>query len=450
MNHDAAGLSISGSESAARALQAAQHSYLKYRSDLSARVGELIAADPDFGHAHTLKAMLMLTGFRASDGQAIQVALDEAARLDDKANPREHLHLLAARQWQAGDPLSATRTFDTILHEHPCDVLAFRLHHFLNFWLGRPEAMLACAERVAPAWDPAWPFQSALLACRAFAHEECGHYLAAENLGRRAVELDPGDPWGAHAVAHVLEMQGRHHEGIAWIESLQDHWADRNNLSHHLWWHQGLYHFELGDFDRVLALYDERFRNLDAPLTRAAPDLYIDVQNAVAMLFRLQLQAVAVGKRWQELADHAQNRIGDCTTLFTLPHWLIALAATQRWSRCDAMIAGLQDYANSPTASADGRFTASVLLPACQAIMHHARGEYGAACDAMRPTIGGLFRLGGSHAQQELFMLLYLDSGLRAGREADIRLVLERAGGRYRLPLARRRLYAKAAHARGF
>ena len=33
------------------------------------------------------------------------------------------------------------QTWEQILDEHPLDVLAFRLHHFLAFWYGRPEVM---------------------------------------------------------------------------------------------------------------------------------------------------------------------------------------------------------------------------------------------------------------------------------------------------------------------
>ena len=40
---------------------------------------------------------------------------------------------------------------------------------------------------------------------------------------------------GAHGVAHVLEMQGRRDEGIAWLAGLEPNWEGGNNLKHHLW-----------------------------------------------------------------------------------------------------------------------------------------------------------------------------------------------------------------------
>ncbi len=91
-----------------------------------------------------------------------------------------------------------------------------------------------------------------------------------------------------------------------------------------------MFHLEQREFGVVLDLYDERFRNLTSPLTQMQPDLYIDVQNAASMLFRLERQGVDVGDRWIEIADKAEQRIGDCLSAFTQPHWMMGLAATKR------------------------------------------------------------------------------------------------------------------------
>ena len=148
--------------------------------------------------------------------------------------------------------------------EHPRDVLAFRLAHFNNFWLGRPAEMRASVERVKPKWARDLPGYGTILSCHCFSLEECGDYAAAEPSGRAAIEIDPGDVWGTHAVAHIMEMQGRHAEGIAWLDELERNWEGAANLVHHLWWHRALFHLERREFDAVLDLYDRRFRNLSA------------------------------------------------------------------------------------------------------------------------------------------------------------------------------------------
>jgi tetratricopeptide (TPR) repeat protein len=333
--------------------------------------------------------------------------------------------------------------WDQILDEHPLDILAFRLAHFVNFWLGRPEAMLRSVLSVERHWSPAVPGFTALLGCRCFAHEECGYYQEAENTGRAAIRLDPHDLWAAHGVAHVLEMTGRRHEGIAWIEALQPRWFGGNNLKHHLWWHQALYHLELGDFDRVLSLYDVGFRDLGSPLTAMAPDLYIDMQNAASMLFRLGRLGVDAGGRWTELADKAEARIGDCQSSFTAAHWMMALAATGRDAAAEAMLDGMADYARGEQPNA--ALVRDIGLPVARAVLANGRGRHDEAVALMRPVLGEMHRIGGSHAQQDVLEQVFLDSALKAGLEADVRLLLERVAGRHRVPPARRRGYAMAA-----
>ncbi len=237
----------------------------------------------------------------------------------------------------------ALPVWEGILADHPRDILAFRLHHFCAFWLGRPEAMLKAVETILLRWDATVPHWGSVLACRSFANEECGNYTVAEAAGRAAVEIDPGDLWAVHAIAHVLEMQGRRGEGIAFIEDLRRHFEGANNLLHHIWWHQAMYHLERREFAEVLRLYDEGFRDLASPVTQQQPDLYIDVQNAASMLFRLDRQGVDVGPRWAELADKAEARIGDCRNAFTLPHWMMALTATGRWATAHRMLSAMRE-----------------------------------------------------------------------------------------------------------
>src|SRR3546814_3749330 len=76
-----------------------------------------------------------------------------------------------------------------------------------SLWLGRGELA------------PDMPGYHAVLAMHAFGLEETGLYASAEENARRAVEIEPRDGWAQHAVAHVMEMQGRQREGIAWMRA---------------------------------------------------------------------------------------------------------------------------------------------------------------------------------------------------------------------------------------
>ena len=230
-----------------------------------------------------------------------------------------------------------------------------------------------------------------------------------------------------------MEMQGRHAEGIAWLDELERHWDGGNNLLHHLWWHRALFHLERREFDAVLDLYDKRFRNLAAPLTQAQPDLYIDVQNAASMLFRLERLGIDVGDRWNEIADKAEARIGDCLSAFTLPHWMMALAATGR-EACGAAHAR-RDARVRQRATDCRADRCGVALPVWEAVLAHRRGEHTHAADLMRPVLDDMHQLGGSHAQQDVLMQLFLDSAIKADCADDVRLIVSTRGAvrwRYR------------------
>ena len=449
MFRDAHGLELTASSAvAAQAFDHALIGYLGYRADTPQRLAALFDADAEFGLAHSLKGYFAMLSYKQAALPVAAEAAAEARRLTERATPRERAHVAALQLWIDGEPDRAAAVWEQILSEHPRDVLAFRLAHFVNFWLGRPDVMLTSVLGVERHWSDDLPGYGAILGCRCFAHEESGHYTEAEAAGRAAIDRDPGDLWAAHGVAHVLEMQGRRGEGIAWIDGLRRHWEDANNLRHHLWWHAAMFHLERGETDRVLALYDGEFRNLASRLTEAQPDLYIDVQNAASMLFRLERQGVEVGDRWEELADKAEARIGDCLSAFTLPHWMMALAATGRHAAALRMLQAMHAFAQGPgiTASLVGRYA----LPICEAVQAHAQGEHARAVAVMRPALACMYRLGGSHAQQDVLEQLFLDAAMRAEQHDDARLLLERVAGRRPVPLRRRVGYAAAAQALAF
>ena len=84
-------------------------------------------------------------------------------------------------------------------------------------------------------------------------------------------------------------------------------------------------------------------------------------------------------------------------------------------------------------------------LPLCEAVLANREGRHGDALKVMRPIIGDMYLLGGSHAQQDVLEQLFLDSALKADSAGDARLMLERVAGRHPVAPARRVGYAEAA-----
>ena len=93
-----------------------------------------------------------------------------------------------------------------------------------------------------------------MLSLHAYALQEFGDYEAAEETAQRALALQPWDVRAHHAMALVMEMQGRFEEAIRWMGRRSGLWSAAGVASTHLWWHIALYHIELGRPAHALAI----------------------------------------------------------------------------------------------------------------------------------------------------------------------------------------------------
>jgi tetratricopeptide (TPR) repeat protein len=339
------------------------------------------------------------------------------------ATAREQRHAAALAAWCKGDFEAALRQWEGILAEAPRDVVALKLAHYLHFYLGDAAAMRDSIERVLPGWDESLPGYAAVLGMRAFGLEESGAYAEAERTGRRAVELNPDDPWAVHAVAHVLEMQDRGRDGVAWIRGLERRWDACNNFRYHLWWHLALMHLGLGEAEAALALYDERVWD-------PASDEYLDLCNDAALLQRLELAGLDVGDRWAAVAAKARGQLAARILVFIDAHYALALAAAKDEQAAAELVGAVRACA-SGGAGTTAKVAAEVGADLCEGLLAYRAGDFGAAVERLAPLRARLRRIGGSHAQRDLFTQILVDAATRAGRREVARAVLaERTAAR--------------------
>lgn len=401
-----------------RLLDHAVSDYARARRGTRDRLADVLVSDPTCVMAHALDGYLhMLSSKRDAMPRARQ-ALSRAASAGG-GRPlarREELHYAALDAWSRGDMRGAANTWDTLLDEFPRDLVALKVSQFVLSYLGESDRMRDRVARVLPAWNPDDPGYGFVLGCLAYALEESGHYRQAEEAGRRAVDLDRGDIWAAHAVAHVAEMEGRLQEGIDWIAALANEWRDCSNFALHLKWHEGLYHLELEQHDRVFALYDREVR-------AESTDEYLDVANAVSLLWRLEQADVNVGARWSELAARAATHVDDHALVFVDLHYLIALAAAGDPSAVSAFLGSCEQFAASGKGT-EAEVMADVGVPLARAVVAHRHGAYGVAVDHLMPVRHRIRRIGASHAQRDVFDQLLIDAAVRGHRFADARELL--------------------------
>ena len=382
--------------------------FFEYRRAFGPLVKQVVEADPDFALGHCLRGylFLMFATNAVRDKAARSLAMAEA--LAPAASAREQAHIRALGAWIKGDALAANDHWDAILAEYPRDILALRLQHAGAFWMGNNYLLRDSVARVFPAWDAGVPGFGHVQGMFAFGLEECGERRDAERLGKEAVERNPEDLWAIHAVAHVLEMDGRQTEGLTWLDYPADAWDDRNPFRGHLWWHRALFLFDQGRYDEVLALYDRAIRT-------EKTEFYLDIQNQAALLTRLELQGLEIGDRWHELADHLETQLADHVLAFTEIHKVMALAAAGRQQALDKLIASLSDFAAAPDNFAAATM-GPVTLPLCEAIAAFSRGAYARTVDLLTPLRYAWARTGGSHAQRDIFQQILLEAAIRDGR----------------------------------
>ncbi len=391
-------------------LDDAVESYLGFRKDTGDRLKAALTAEPDFVLAHCLRGyFMMLFGQRAmvSRAQRSLEAAQATARATG-ATQRETAHVAALAAWVEGDFAGTIARWEAIAAEHPRDVVALKLGQYGQFYSGESERMRDVLARALPAWDASVPGYGFVLGCHAFGLEETGDYIAAERAGREAVDRNPSDIWAAHAVAHVFEMTGRPREGVAWVDSLQSNWAECNNLAFHAFWHRCLFLIELGALDRVLDLYDREVR------PQSTDDL-LDISNAVALLWRLEQAGVDAGDRWGELADRARGHVDDHLLVFGDLHYLMALAAAGRSDDAAAMVESLGRYA-AESGETEATAAREPGLALARAVLAHRCGDYARVVEELLPVRDMIRRIGGSHAQRDLFEEMLIDSVLRADR----------------------------------
>jgi hypothetical protein len=306
-----------------------------------------------------------------------------------------------------------------VLVAHPRDALALQAAHVGDFFTGNARELRDRVARRLPAWDASVPGYGFALGMHAFGLEECGDYRKAEDAGRRAVELHRNDCWAIHAVAHVMEMEGRQRDGAQWLSERAADWSTDNFFQVHNWWHLALFNLDLERSDEALRLYDERIR---ASRSKVA----LDMLDAAALLWRLKLAGVDAGPaRWAEMADAWAPLADDAIYAFNDVHAMMAFVGAGREAEQAALLVALERAGQGRGSNA--AMTREIGLPVARALQAFGRERWAEAADLLAPIRGRFNLFGGSHAQRDVFQQTLVEAALRAGRsELAGRLVEER------------------------
>lgn len=379
-----------------------------YRGDPIAALDAALAEDPEFGGAWAARAGLLVqqTDAAYAEEAAKSIRAGAAARLND----RERTHLKAAQDWAEGRYNEGTARLARIAQENPRDLLALQYAHVGCFFLGMQHELRDWPLQALRAFKRGEDGYSYILGMAAFGLEECGDYARADLYGREAAETDGRDGWAVHAVAHVNEMRGDLETGIPWLADNAHAWAPENGFAYHNWWHLALLYLDRGDIAEVLKLYDEKVR----PDPNA--QVVLEWIDASALLWRLKLEGVDVGDRFEKLAACWQRAGEDAFYAFNDLHAVMAFLGAGRSADVERTLKAMRSAAAD--GGDNGYVTRKVGLPLAEAFVAFDAGRYGECVEKIAAVRGVAQRFGGSHAQRDILSLTALHAALRGGMAA--------------------------------
>lgn len=408
---DVRGLPLAAANSAAvERFDAIINDIYYYRLGVQDRLDALLQEHPELVLAQVLKGYSLMTEGTLDAHPKAMARLRQAEA--SPANARERLHQEALRAWLAQDLSARAAAWEQILVEWPMDLLAFRQFTGTLFWSGDKRHQAEVTAGIAGLWGPETPGYGHFLSAHAFAMEEVGNYEVAERAAREALAVQPQDLWALHALAHVLEMQGRVREGLDVLGDAAGFLGDYNLFRGHLWWHLSLFKLAEARFDEVLDLFDRE-------VFPKASAFYLDIQNGASLLARLEFQGIDVGlERWERLAQASLINATQSTIWFTSMHHVMALVRTGRVSAAKSTL----EYLRSAGASSSQAALAHDLAQAAAAFYEDKPREALERMLSLRQSHG---ELGASHAQQDLYDQITVMAALEIGDLARVRQLLK-------------------------
>ena len=385
--------------------------FLSYENR-AAGILKTAAAAPDSALANAYAGALFML-LESPEGPVRARPFLERAQAATAANAREKAFTAFLRAWLEDDVPAALTLSAAIVEEWPRDLVAVKLNQYLVFGHGDAAGMLRIALKAAPASADV-PQMHGMLA---FALEQC-HLLAdAETAARRALEMTEREPWAQHALAHVMLTTGRIDEGARFMTESSASWGGLNSfMISHNFWHLALFRLSQGRADEVLNLYDTQCWAHDRDYSQ-------DQVGAVSLLARLELAGCDVGDRWRDVADRLAARGPDVEQPFLSLQYLYGLVRAGRSEAEPFMEAFRRRAHEAPPFSR--AIWSDIALPIAEGIVAFLGGRPGDAVASLDRALPNLARIGGSHAQRDLFEQIRLAAVMACGRWAEAQQILE-------------------------
>jgi tetratricopeptide (TPR) repeat protein len=398
---------------------------------------EALAADPGFALAAIGLARTHQVHGRIPEAQA---AGARARALAGGLTRRERQHVAAVGTLLDGDARGALAAVRAHVGEFPRDALVLSLAvgaFGLIAFSGRVDhnaLLLGLLDELAPHYGDDWWFAFA----HGWAFNEARRPLEARTLMERALAAQPRSANAAHGISHICYETGAGDEGARFLAGWLPACERASPLHCHLSWHLALFELARDDTDAALRVYEDAI----APSASIAPPLNT-LSDSAAFLWRLGLYgAPAAPARWQPVRDFAAQAFARPGLAFADIHAALAYAGHGDGAALARLVEAFRE------AERAGRLPSGPVPAAlAEGVGAFAAGDYEGAIRHIEPVAEAVIRLGGSHAQRDVFEETLIQAYLRAGRAAKAARLLERRLARR--PSARDREWLTRARGSG-
>ena len=377
-------------------------------------IDEALQLDPEFALAHCTKARVLQ---QQGEPAAARRWADSGRHLAAGLSVRERHHAEIVRLAVYGDSKALPAVRDHA-DAFPRDAvpLAFALgvYGLLGFggFVDFHEQQVALLESVAPAWGDEWWFLSAL----GWAYVEVGRTDDGIALLDKSLALNPGNANAIHGRTHGYYEQGAAAEGEAFIAAWLPYY-DRSAVLHgHLAWHQALFALQRDDAERALAIYEDAV----APKASSALPLFTVIDGASFALRSMLHGHPLPSTARRDLAAYAARHFPKAGVPFANAHLAMAYSCASD----EAALAQLRDEVVA-LLEAGRQASGAVVLRVCDAIGAYAAGDLASAAALLDAALPELERMGGSHAQRDVFTDLAIVAHC-AANSAKARAIAER------------------------
>ena len=397
------------STTAAELFQDGMDRLLSYSAGSEESFNSALEADPRLAVAHVGLALLALV---RGDAATARAATGRARETVAGATTRERPHVEALSALIAGETARGLALVEEHVAEFPRDAIVVNQAGNAIALAGgsdREERRVAFVERLAPAYGDDWWFHSAL----AFAYHEVDRFEESRRLSERSLQQYPSNANAAHNLAHITFETLDTEAGAAFLEEWLRSYDRRASFHCHLAWHMAMFDLHRGHYERALEIFERDILGAVNPRST--------LTDGAALLWRFRLDGKPERPlAWRSLADLAE-RVSHPGFLFGEVHAALAYAACGDGAALARLIDGLRalDAKGHPIA---GR----VALPLVQGTAAFAVGDHAGALAHFEPVLGEMHRIGGSHAQWEIYEETMVVSYLALERYDDASRLLRR------------------------